>query len=91
MGPGAARKLAKAVQNVSAVLAVEAMAAARVLDLRTPSTSPRLQAVHAKIREHVPPHTGDRILADDIEALATAIRDGQLLEAAQLESPLAIA
>ena len=29
-----------------------------------------MAAVHAKIREHVPPHTGDRVLADDIEALA---------------------
>ena len=88
MGPNAARKLAKAVENVSAVLAVEAMAAARVLDLRAPVTSPRLQAVHAKILEHVPPHTGDRILSGDIEALATAIRDGQLLEAAEVASPL---
>ena len=88
MGPGAARKLAKAVDNVSAVLAVEAMAAARVLDLREPTTSPRLAAVHAKIREHVPPHTGDRVLADDIEALAAVIRDGQLLEAAGVDSPL---
>lgn len=88
MGPGAARKLAKTVDNVSAVLAVEAMAAARVLDLREPATSPRLAAVHAKIREHVPPHTGDRVLADDIEALAEAIRDGQLLEAAGVDSPI---
>lgn len=88
MGPGAARKLAKAVDNVSAVLAVEAMAAARVLDLRAPSTSPRLASVHAKIREHVPPHTGDRVLADDIETLAEAIRQGQLLEAAGVDSPL---
>ncbi|MCR9165469.1 MAG: histidine ammonia-lyase [Nannocystaceae bacterium] len=88
MGPGAARKLAKAVDNVSAVLAVEAMAAARVLDLREPATSPRLASVHAKIREHVPPHEGDRVLGDDIEALAAAIRDGALLEAAGVQSPL---
>lgn len=88
MGPGAARKLSKAVDNVSAVLAVEAMAAARVLDLRSHSTSPRLSAVHGKIREHVPPHEGDRVLADDIERLAMAIRAGQLLEAAEVDSPL---
>jgi histidine ammonia-lyase len=88
MGPNAARKLAQAVENVSAVLAVEAMAAARVLDLREPTTSPRLAAVHAKIREHVPPHEGDRVLADDIDTLARAIRNGELLEAAAVDSPL---
>ncbi len=88
MGPNAARKLAAAVDNVSAVLAVEAMAAARVLDLREHRTSDRLQRVHATIREHVPPHDGDRILADDIEALAGAIRSGALLEASGVASPL---
>ena len=91
MGPNAARKLAKAVDNVSAVLAVEAMAAARVLDLREPTTSPRLAAVHAKIREHVPPHEGDRILADDIETLAAVIRGGGLLESAGVASPIGAA
>ncbi|MGH1340712.1 MAG: histidine ammonia-lyase [Nannocystales bacterium] len=90
MGPNAARKLAKAVENVSAVLAIEAMAAARVLDLRAAQTSDRLSAVHKKIREYVPPHAGDRVLADDIEALAGAIRRGELLEAAGVPSPISV-
>ncbi len=88
MGPIAARKLASVVDNVSSVLAVEAMAAARVLDLRAPNTSAPLQAVHALIRQHVPPHDGDRILGTDIETLAEVIRSGALLDAAGIASPL---
>lgn len=89
MGPIAARKLAQVVENVSGVLAVEAMAAARVLDLRGPETSPRLRTVHAAIRSYVPKHDGDRMLGPDIETLASAIRRGELRTAAQVDSPIA--
>ncbi len=88
MGPIAARKLAAVVDNVSCVLAIEAMAAARVLDLREPPTSPRLQAVYDEIRSHVPVHEGDRILGPDIERLAAALRRGVLRTAAGIESAL---
>ena len=88
MGPIAARKLDRVVVNASHVLAIEAMSAARALDLRHQKTTPRLQAVHQAIRQVVPPHTGDRPLSQDIEALASSIRQGKLREAAGLPPEL---
>ncbi len=84
MGPIAARKLAAVAQNVACVLAIEAIVAARALDLRGHTTSRRLQAVHAAIRRHVAPLGGDRSHASEIEALAAAILKGELRVAAEL-------
>jgi histidine ammonia-lyase len=89
MGPIAARKLERVVDNASLVLAIEAMAAARALDLRGPKTTRPLQAVHAAIRRYVAPHDGgDRSLSAEIEALAAAVRRGELREAAGLPAEL---
>lgn len=84
MGPIAARKLRAVVDNLARVLAIEAVAAARALDLRPHPTSPRLLPVHAAIRAHVRPWTGDRSLTAELEALAGAIARGELREAAGL-------
>ena len=84
MGPIAARKLGAVVANLARVLAIEAAASARAIDLREPATSPRLARVHAKIREYVAPHTGDRSLSAELEALAGAITRGELRKAAGL-------
>jgi histidine ammonia-lyase len=88
MGPIAARKLARIVDDASKVLAIEAMAAARALDLRDAKTTARLQAVHAAIRRHVAPHAGDRALGAEIEALAAAIRRGELRQAAAIPAEI---
>lgn len=88
MGPIAARKLRSVVDNLARVLAIEAIAGARGLDLRQHATSPRLQRVHAAIRDHVPPWTGDRSSSGDIEALAVALVRGVVREAAGVPSPL---
>lgn len=85
MGPIAARKLGAVVANVARVLAIEAAAAARGLDLREHQTSPALARVHAKIREYVAPFAGDRSLSAELEALAGAIIRGELREAAAFE------
>ena len=82
MGPIAARKLAAVVRNLSRVLAIEAAAAARAIDLREHPTSAALQRVHACVREHVAPFTGDRSMAAEFEALGEAILAGRLREAA---------
>jgi histidine ammonia-lyase len=81
MGPIAARKLAAVVRNLARVLAIEAAAAARALDLREHPSSPTLMRVHAAIREHVAPFTGDRSMTAEIESLAQAIIDGRLRQA----------
>jgi histidine ammonia-lyase len=89
MGPIAARKLAAVVANLARVLAIEAVIAARAIDLRAHPTSAPLQAVHAVIRRHVAPLTADRSHAAEIEALAEAIMRGELREASGLPHELA--
>jgi histidine ammonia-lyase len=84
MGPIAARKFEAVVANLARVLAIEAAAAARGIDLREHPTSPSLTRVHAKIREYVAPFTGDRSLTAELEALAGAITRGELRIAAGL-------
>ncbi len=84
MGPIAARKMASVVRNVAGVLAIEAVTAARAIDLRDQPTSPALQRVHAAIRQHVAPHEGDRSYTDEFEALTDAILRGELREASDL-------
>jgi histidine ammonia-lyase len=89
MGPIAARKLAAVAENVARVIAIEAIVAARALDLRAHPTSARLTAVHAAIRRHVAPLVGDRSHAAEIEALTGAILRGELRTAAGVEHELA--
>lgn len=89
MGPIAARKLASVVANVARVLAIEAIVAARALDLREAPTSARLQAVHACVRRHCAPLSGDRAHSAEIEAVAEAILAGEVREAAGLAHELA--
>jgi histidine ammonia-lyase len=84
MGPIAARKLGAVVANLARVLAIEAAAAARAVDLREHPTSPALARVHAAIRQHVRPFEGDRSLSTELEALAGAIVRGELRAAAGL-------
>lgn len=88
MGPIAARKLRAVVDALARVLAIEAISAARAVDLRGISSSPRLQRVHAAIRVHVPPFRGDRSMAAEIERLAAAIVQGELRAAADLPAEL---
>ena len=83
MGATAALHLREVLDRATSVLAIEALCAARGLDLRLPlRPAPRLAAAHATIRERVPPLTGDRSPAPDIAALAELIASGALLGAA---------
>jgi histidine ammonia-lyase len=70
MGMTSALKFQRVVKNTRAVLAIEALAAARALDLLAPlKTSPRLEAVRERIREVSPPIESDRPLYRDIAAI----------------------
>jgi histidine ammonia-lyase len=88
MGPIAARKLAQVVRNVACVLAIEAIAAARALDLREAPTSDRLERVHEAIRARVPADPTERSHAKEIESLADGILAGELRRAADLPHEL---
>jgi histidine ammonia-lyase len=79
MGMSAALKLERVVANTTNVLAIEAATAAQAVEFLAPlKTSPRLQRVHAAIREVSPKVTHDRVLADDFAKLARIIVDGKL-------------
>jgi len=79
MGMAAALKLQRVVENTTHVLAIEAAAAAQAVEFLAPlKTSPRLQKVHAAIRETSARVEHDRVLAGDFAKLAELIRSGKL-------------
>ena len=88
MGPIAALKLRRVVENVARCLAIEAAVAARAVDLRGIATSERLSRVYEAVRRYVAPWTGDRSLSEELEALAEAMMRGEVREAAGLAEEL---
>ncbi|MFM9370074.1 histidine ammonia-lyase [Streptomyces sp. Da 82-17] len=84
MGWAAARKLRRAIDGLTRVVAVEILTAARALDLRAPlAPSPATAAVVAGLREHVEGPGTDRYLAPEIEAAVQYVREGRALAAAE--------
>jgi histidine ammonia-lyase len=90
MGWAAARKLRRAVDGLSRVLAIEVLTAARALDMRvsTGSTtgvqpSPATGAALALLRQTVEGPGPDRFLAPEIEAAVQLVQTGPLLSAVQ--------
>ncbi|SHK15128.1 histidine ammonia-lyase [Nocardiopsis flavescens] len=89
MGWSAARKLRRAVDGLTAVLAVELLTAARALDLRSPlEPGPATGAVVRTLREHVPGPGPDRYLAPEIALVQGLIADGSVLDSAASVTPL---
>jgi N-formylglutamate amidohydrolase len=67
---------------------VERIRALQGVEFRAPlTTSPALQATIARLRATVPPLGEDRYLAPDLEAAATLVRDGALLDASGAAFP----
>jgi histidine ammonia-lyase len=84
MGWGAALKLRTVIENLTSILAVELIAAARALDLRAPlQPAPATAAVRDLVRKHVPGVGPDRVVAPELAAAEALIRDGAVLSAAQ--------
>ncbi|MFE3257227.1 histidine ammonia-lyase [Nocardia sp. NPDC059091] len=84
MGWSAARKLRRAIDGLTRVLAIEALTAARALDLRAPlEPSPATAAVRDRIREVVEGPGADRYLAPEIEAVVQLAASGELLAGAE--------
>src|SRR5690606_19839320 len=84
MGWAAARKLRRAVDGLTRVLAIEILTAARALDLRHPlAPAPGTGAVVAAIRKAVPGPGPDRFLAPEIEQVVRMVADGTLIRAAE--------
>jgi histidine ammonia-lyase len=69
MGPTAAWKLARIVENVAQVLAIEAVCAAQAIEfLRPLRSSPPLEEAIATLRGSIPPWDRDRYLHGDLTA-----------------------
>ncbi|GAB3673064.1 histidine ammonia-lyase [Angustibacter aerolatus] len=85
MGWAAARKLRRALDGLTRVLAVELLTGARALDLRAPLTSAACTgAVLNTLRDNGVEGPGpDRFLAPELELVVQAVRDGDVLAAAQ--------
>ncbi|MQA97039.1 MAG: histidine ammonia-lyase [Streptosporangiales bacterium] len=84
MGWSAARKLRRAVEGLTAVLAVEILTAARAIDLRAPhEPAPGTGAAVTALRVDVGGPGTDRHLAPEIDAAVRQVADGTLLSAVQ--------
>ena len=85
MGWGAARKLWDVLMNTRRVLAIEILCAAQGLEYRKPLLpGPRIQAVVGHIRRTVPPLVEDRVVAEEIEQVASMVATGELLRKAAI-------
>ena len=85
MGWSAARKLRRAVDGLTQVLAIELLTAARALDLRSPLTpAPATAAVVAGLRaQSVAGPGGDRFLSPEIETAVDYVKSGDAVRAAE--------
>ncbi len=79
MGPISARKAKKIIENTQYVLAIEALAACQALEFRKPLKPGRgPRALHAYVREEIPPLDNDRYLHTDMERVAVMIREEEI-------------
>jgi histidine ammonia-lyase len=84
MGWSAGRKLRRALDGLTRVLAIEVLTAARGIDLRAPlQPAAGTGAVRDLLREHVAGPGPDRYLAPEIDATVELVRSGALVAAAE--------
>ena len=83
MAAHGARRLTDMAANVTAVVAIELLAAVQGCELRGPmASSPPLQHVRSIIRRAVPPLDADRLFTPDIAATTDLIGRGAIADAA---------
>jgi len=77
MATYAARRLHAMLDNTAGIVGIEWLAAAQALDFHRPMTSsPALEAFHARLRARVARLTEDRLMAPDIAAAAAMVEEG---------------
>ncbi len=80
MGATSAFKAAQIIEHARRVVAIELLCAAQGLEFQRPlRAGAGVEQVYERIRAVVPPLQHDRILSDDIAALAELIRSGRLV------------
>jgi histidine ammonia-lyase len=86
MGNASGLKAWQVVANSERALAIELLAGAQAVEFLAPLEPGRgARATHAFVRTLSPRLRDDRSLSEDIEAVATAVRDGSLLAAVESE------
>jgi histidine ammonia-lyase len=84
MGWSAARKLRKVVDNLTHILGIELLTAARAIELRKGlKPAAATAAVITELRKVVGPIGADRFLSPEMEAASSIIRDGIAVSAAK--------
>jgi histidine ammonia-lyase len=87
MGPGAALKAARIVENSQYVISIELLAAAQAVDLRGSRGIGRgTRRVYRLIRQHVPPLKDDRSSHEDLEKMREIVRQGKVAAIVKKES-----
>ena len=79
MGAYSAIKLRQLIDSAYTVVGIEAMCAARALDLTGGASSDAVKRAHADVRKRVKGFRGDRAMSDDISACADMLRAGSIL------------
>ncbi len=80
MGWSAGRKLLRGIENLSRIIAIELVASARALDLRSPlQPGPVTGAVRDRLREVVAGPGPDRFLSPELELAVEFVRQGRVL------------
>jgi histidine ammonia-lyase len=88
MAAHGARRLLPMIDNVTAVIAIELLAAAQACDFHAPLASSRaLEAVRATLRKQVPKLEDDRYMQPDMEAAIALVRTAAIAKAAGLPLP----
>jgi histidine ammonia-lyase len=86
MGNAAGLKALRVLANAELALAIELLAGAQAIEFLAPlEPAPGVRATHDAVRGLSERVREDRSLADDIERVAGAIRDGSILAAAEAE------
>ncbi len=86
MAAHAACRLQRMNRNLAGILGVELLCAAQGIEFRAPlTTSPLLQQVIERLREHVPRLQEDRYLAGDIASASELIATGALLPVCNID------
>jgi histidine ammonia-lyase len=82
MGWSAARKLRKAVSNLTNIIAIELVTASRAIELRAPLTpSPATAKVISALRKSVPGPGPDRYLSPELVAAGEFVASGKVMSA----------
>jgi histidine ammonia-lyase len=85
MGWASARKLRHAIDNLTRVVAIEAMTAARAIELRAPLLpAPATSSVVAGLRQSIPGMGPDRYVAPEIDAATEVVRSGGVVDWAEM-------